>query len=284
MLLSYSAPILIALYSIYNNALVHQNEELGQLSYLQYLSNNFSLLLHPSFILYVLILIGFVYLIFSAKKTLKTTTYNGVLYLCVATNVLYIILSIAGLHPWRIGSKGNISVNFLLIFSLFILFFHVLKRLPKRLRYAKLLTALFFPVFIIAGYNRFLFPKHSESPYPKQDMHSNSTYRFDKIDRTRHRRIFVESWESPYIRYEFEYGKLKHLSSIYPSHFTFGTGVPHYHFPKNRKEAVRIIPPPSMDELMEYDLIISSELFDWSHHHHQHWKLIEGTHNFWEKK
>jgi hypothetical protein len=263
---------------------VHQNEELGQLSYLQYISNNFSLLMHPSFILYVLILAGFVFLILTSKRTLKTTNYNGVLYLCVATNVLYIILSIAGLHPWRIGSKGNISVNFLLIFSLFILFFHVLKRLPKRLRYAKLLIALCFPVFIIAGYNRFLFPKHSESPYPRQDMHSNTTYRFDKLDTTKHRRIFVESWESPYIRYEFEYGHLRHLSSIYPSRFTFGTGVPHYLFPAKKGEVRKLIPPPSMDELQQYDLIISSELYDWSHHHHQHWQLIKGTHNFWEKR
>lgn len=284
LLVAYCTPIFITLIAIYNNALFHQNKHLGQLTYLQYISNNWSLLYQPINLAYFSLLTGLTVLQVKQKDWLKTEAYNSLLFLCLFSNVLYIILSAAGLHPWRIGSKGNISVNFLLIVCVFVMILHVLKNMPKSLRYTKLITALCFPAFIIYGYNRYLFPKHSESPYPRQDMHSNTTYRFDKLDTAKHRRIFVESWESPYIRYEFEYGKMKHLSSIYPSRFTFGTGVPHYLFPKKIGEERKLIPPPSMDELQQYDLIISSELYDWSHHHHQHWQLIKDTHNFWEKK
>lgn len=284
LLISYCTPIFITLVAIYHNALVHQNKHLGQLSYLQYISNNWSLLYRPINLAYFSLLAGIAILLIKQKDWLKTNAYSSLLFLCLFSNVLYIVLSAAGLHPWRIGSKGNISVNFLLILCVFVMILHVLKNMPKQLRYAKLITALCFPAFIIYGYNSYLFPKHSESPYPRQDMHSNTTYRFDKLDMTKHRRIFVESWESPYIRYEFEYGHLKHLSSIYPSRFTFGTGVPHYLFPTKKGEVTKLIPPPSMDELQQYDLIISSELYDWSHHHHQHWQLIKGTHNFWEKR
>ncbi len=277
-------PLLTTQFSIYHNALKHQNLHLGQLSYLQYLSNNWSYLIRPLNLLYMLVLLGLLFISIKQNKWLKTDAYRHLLYLCLSANALYIILSALGLHPWRIGSKGNISVNFLVLFSVFVLVIHFIKRLPKQLRLMKLTVVLICPVFIIVGYNRYLFPKHSESPYPRHDMHVSTAYHFEKIDSVKHQRIFVESWESPYVRYEFEYGNLKHLKHLYPERFTFGTGLPHYHFPKKRGQAITIDPPPTMDELLKYDLIISSELFDWSHHHNQHWQLIPGTKNFWEKR
>lgn len=278
------SPLLCTLFSIYHNALKYQNLHLGQLSYLQYLSNNWSYVFRPLNLLYFATLLILLLVYIYRKQFLKSEQFKALLYLCLSTNFLYIALSVLGLHPWRIGSKGNISVNFLVIVSIFMLGLFILKKVPKSLRVSKLIFALLCPIFIIYGYNRYLFPKHSESQYPQHDMHSSTAYHFEKIDSMKHRRIFVESWESPYIRYEFEYGKLRHMKHLYPSRFTFGSGIPHYHFPKKKGQPISIEPPPSMDELLMYDLIISSELFDWSRSNNQHWRLIEGTKNFWEKK
>jgi len=277
-------PLFSTLFAIYHNALKHQNLHLGQLSYLQYLNNNWSYLLRPLNLVYLLALLFLMMVFIKRKQWIKSNQFEALLFVCLSANILYLVLSALGLHPWRIGSKGNISVYYLMIVCMFVLGIFYLKRLPKSLRLSKLFFALICPIFIIYGYNRYLFPKHSESPYPRHDMHSSTAYHFEKIDSIKHQKIFVESWESPYLRYEFEYGKLRHMQHLYPSRFTFGNGMPHYDFPKKRGQPVTIDPPPVMDEMLMYDLIISSELFNWSHANNQHWQLIEGTKNFWERK
>ena len=79
-------------------------------------------------------------------------------------------------------------------------------------------------------------------------------------------RIYIDSWESPCIRYLLEYGELQSKNGgIYPDRFTFG---------KNRKV--------KMNDLIEYDLIIGSVLV--RNGFNDNWKLIDGSTKIFEKK
>lgn len=100
----------------------------------------------------------------------------------------------------------------------------------------------------------------SKEPLYTRYYNQNNPYvDIKKIDLINYNHIYVDWWESTSIRYLFEYGELKtKAKNIYPEKFTLE---------KYGREQ------PKMNNLLDYDLIITSNLFQLGFN--DKWKLIE---------
>jgi len=279
---AYGFPVLISVALIYVFALSHQNSDLEQLQYLQYLNNNPSVLLQPVNLCYLLLLLSITPFLLVKKLREKTLKYRTLIAICVILHVLYLSISLIGIYPWRVGSKSNLSINLLLLFTLFIVAIDYIQS-KEWMSSFSLAAVVIIAVDTVYGYNRFLYPKHDYSIYPAQDMHINTHYDFNQIENSKHHKIFVESWEAPFIRYDYEYGKHKtNEHHFYPDRFVLQKGIPHPHFTKPESLESYQKRIPKMDQLKGIDCIISSELYDWSKHDHTKWHKVSGCDNLWE--
>ena len=285
LLAAYTVPLLLALSYIYVFAFVPQNTGFGQLGYLQYLKGRPGLLFKPANLLYMLALGGFGLLYLYRHKFPAIKPFRSLLFLTLGVNALFILLSFLGMHPWHIGSKGCFSMTLPVLLCLALITGHLLNRLFSAKPYTVYIAIVLLCVVLIAGKNNTLLPKRGDSPYPKYDMISNAVFNFEKTDFKVFRKIYVECWESPYIRYLFEYGSLKnHIDKPYPLQFTLGKGIPHIHYTNQDSIKAWHERTPSMDALQNHDLIVASRLFDWSKTRNSGWKRMDGTDNFWMKR
>lgn len=283
-LLAIGLPVAIGFAVIYLVSLRFQNPELNQLSYLQYLKNRPGLLIRPVNVLYLLSLVIFGAVLFVPRLRLKFGHLEPLLAMCIGANLIFILVSFLGFYPWRIGSKGNLSVNYLFLLSLLALLLEWLRNNVKyhNLAYVSIVAGIGFTMFW--GFNGYLLPKKVNSAYPLQDMHCNTPYDFNIIGSPSIRKVFVECWENPYIRYAYEHGHLKDRSKgIYPDKFYLQKGVPHHNFPNRDSILAWRSQVPEMNDLKGYDLVISSELFDWSKKGNDQWHRVEGTVNLWRR-
>jgi len=114
---------------------------------------------------------------------------------------------------------------------------------------------------------------------------------FLKTDISDYDRIYVDRWESPSIRYLLEYGIFStKMKDIYPEKFTFGKYIPHSEYIllgegdgyKALKEFYEV--QPKMNDISDYDLLITPELYVYSEGQNDNWTLLSGTTNFYIKK
>jgi len=118
-----------------------------------------------------------------------------------------------------------------------------------------------------------------DSLFPK--LHQNNTYsNFAIIDISQFNRIYVDRWESPCIRYLFEYGKLKtKKEGLYPDKFTFGKLFRHGFYDGKLSLEDFYKTQPKMNDYLDYDLLITPELFRVGNN--DKWTLINNTTNFY---
>lgn len=279
---AYALPISIGIAYIYLFALRYQNSGLEQLKYLQYLSNDPTVLFRPINAAYLILVFGLIPFVVVPKLRQLTVKYRTLIMICLILHALYLTLSLIGIYPWRVGSKSNLSINLLLLFTIYILAADFIKRkewVPVMMSF----SLIVFGAATVTGFNRYLYPKHDNSIYPLQDMHANTHYDFDQIETEKHHKIFVESWENPFIRYEYEYGRHKaNTHQFYPNRFYLQKGVPHPHFTKPESLESFQKKLPKMNQLKGFDLIISSDLYDWSKSNNNHWHKVSGSDNMWE--
>lgn len=284
-LLSFGIPLLFSLVYIYLFAFRFQNSDLKQLSYLQYLNANPFVIFKPLNLLYIGSIVLYTILFFYRNKFELIQKHESLLYLCIGANLLFVVLSLLGLHPWRIGAKGNISMVLLNLVCVSAFLAESIKKLFESkplIQYPFLIIIAF---WIFTQRNSSLYPKHGDSTYPTHDLNSNAHFHFNKINLSNYHKIYVENWESPYIRYAFEHGDMKHeLGKSYPSQFTLAKGILHHHYTDKDYMLAWIEELPYMDDLMNYDLLISSKLFGWTKSHNSNWKTIDSCNNFWIHK
>ncbi len=273
---AYALPLLISLAYIFIFSFRYQNDSHDQLPYLQFLSNNPLVLFRPFNFLFI-VSIGLCTLLFFARKRYQILNkYAPLLFVAIGVNVLFIVLSLMGIHPWRIA-KSCISMVILILLCFSFLFGKLLRKMFNLNESVKYYTLAILSVFVV--YER------NDTLYPRFDQDTNICFGCKKIDMSTYPKIYVECWEAPCIRYLFEYGSMKNeLGKSYPKQFTFAKGVLHSNYSVKDSMIAWSSRAIKMDELTEYDLIITSKLWDWSSKNHDKWKLMANTTNLWIKR
>jgi hypothetical protein len=109
---------------------------------------------------------------------------------------------------------------------------------------------------------------------------------FNKVNLSNYKMIYVDLWETPYVKYLFEYGAMsKEKGKSYPSQFTvhiwssdlFENKV---HINDFNEKGYKML--PRMNQLMDYDLLITPYLYNLGDN--DKWKKMEGAPEFYIKK
>lgn len=271
----YSLPIIVTLIYIYSFALVFQNKNIEPITYLPYISSNKSILIAPMNFIFLCLLVLVMILFFLKNKYLIIKKYEMLLFLTISVNVLFIILSSLGKYPWNPFEIRCISlfIVMLLCFTAFI--GELINPLFKNTKYFKYYFSVSVLIFTLYLRNEHILFIRG---------HQNNTYDNFKITRIAdHERIFVESWESPSVRFLFEYGKLNNIKKgVYPDNFTFMKGIKHSYNDGNISHDIFFKTQPKMNDLLQYDLIITPVLYKLGDN--DKWTLLNGTTNFYIKK
>ena len=233
-LIVYSAPLLISVLGIYFITMRHQNPGVSQLGYLPYLNTNLLILLETTSILYIaFIFVGIVLLWFSRSVEILNR-YKGVLFLYVSVNLLFILLSFLGLHPWDPTSMRNISM----VTISFLAFVAVMVELLKPLLHEKSISKYYILgialiATLYANKDNLTLSLHEEFNFYEDVIELD----FDQYDE-----IYVDWMGSSYIRYLFEYGVFRNQAEgVYPDKFSLQTFSQHH-----------VLLLPSVDEYAEW--------------------------------
>lgn len=255
----YSIPLLATLFYIYFFAIIFQNKNIEPISYLPYLSNNLNILFQPFNLLFLGVLFLLIISYFFKERYDIIKKYEMLLFVTITANILFIILSFLGMHPWTVYSTRCISLFLLVALCLSVFTGEYLKYLfTKKTFLINYINSAFLVFVSIAIYILYL---SKEPLYVRYYNHNNPYIDIVKTDLTNYNHIYVDWYEASCIRYLFEYGDLKaQAKNMYPEKFTFG---------KYGGEQ------PKMNNLLDYDLIITSDLHKVGFN--DKWKLNDGA-------
>lgn len=242
-LFAYSTPLLITVVGIYLYSMSIQNKSAEQLGYLPYLSSFKQLLFGFDQRYTIMFVIAIVFLCLR-KRVPLFSKYSMTLSYVISINVLCAILSILDMHPWGMISRCvAFWLPLITIISIIIVDYALSLKIMQYRR-----VALFLFVIAICGLSfrrtyKFNHAKHSnESTY----VIANSLSQFN--------RICVDRWDSPAIRYLYEYGVKSKNRDGYPEKFTFLKDRRHG-FYEGKSD---IVPELYKDlSLSEFDLLIA---------------------------
>lgn len=196
------------------------------------------------------------------------------LFVASSINILFIILSLLGKYPWCPFSNRCISFFLITLLCVAAFWGELIIRVFKSsdvLKYFLIVSVLIFTLYL-----------RKDSLFIRQNQ-NNTSYNFVKTSIVDYNRIYVDRWESPCIRYLFEYGKLKtKKKGVYPDKFTFGKYGRHGFFNGKVSLVDFYTTQPKMNDYLEYDLLITPELYKQGYN--DKWTLINETTNFYIKK
>ncbi|RYF89780.1 MAG: hypothetical protein EOO03_05205 [Chitinophagaceae bacterium] len=289
-LAAYGLPLLAMLQFIYFNALVYQNTNIAPLIYIPYLRDSPELLLKPQALLYMGLMFLLVLALLLRNRYPIIKKYNGLLVISLGVNLLFMLLSFLGMHPWvpafSFRSNRCISMITLMVLCFAALMGEILLAIfnkPGGRKYYALPLAL---AAIFAIRWQALLPRF----IPLGIKETESSYAIDnnvQIDFVNHpiadrQKIYVDWGNSPFTKYWYEYGPFKgEVGRGYPGKFKFTKTGRHGFYEGAADVDFFKRTKPQADSLQwnAYDLIIAGEAPDAAT-----WKLMPGTNNFWIKK
>jgi len=282
MALFFSMPMIISLSAIYFLTMRYQNPELSTLSYLPYISQKPRLIFHNSSLVHFFYL-ALIFWSFVMTKNYETRNkYRGLVFITLSTNFLFVVLSALGFHPWSADTTRCISMIVLVVLSFSAIFseviFHICSKAPKALFIILAFVALRFVVLYKGDYK---LSRHRDNAYT-EFLSVKDNLKDDE------HRVYVDRWESPCIRYQFEYGLLGGCN-LYPEQLTFekkykhgyntSDNIPHMSLDEwyNKTQ-------PNMNDLLEYDLLICPELYSYRNHDYDLWEAVDAGEKVFIKK
>lgn len=203
--LVYGCPLLIMVLAIMAITLQYQNSSVEKVSYLHYLSDDFSLYHGKLFLFYI---INIIIVLTEYRRCHHISQLQLISLICPS---IFIILSILGLYPWdSIRTMSVIVITFLN----FVVF--VYNRFPNK-EYIKI--AIICGVMISIG---------GTHPINKTEYNKYLSF-INMISRTP-QKIYVDDWFSPSVRYHYEYGDYHDRSKKdrYPQAFIFQKWTPNH--------------------------------------------------------
>lgn len=200
--------------------------------------------------------------------------YRIVFIFTLIVNGVFLILSFFNKYPWVPFGRHCLSMSlFTIICYLFIFgeIYYLMKTIWKNS--SRIVLSIILIVTVILRFN-VLKLKHLPNTYTN----------FINVDISEFKQIYVDRWESPCIRYLFEYGSLKNNSQKYgyPEKLTFAKYDRHGWYDEKIILTDYYKFGEKMNDLLEYDLLIVPELVGYGSN--DKWVLIDGTSNFYVKK
>lgn len=248
----YALPLICSLCYIYFFAMRFQNPDVLALGYLPYLSENPNQLKWDDNFKYILLIVFLTYLWICSYKNKYLSKYSILLYMVVGVNISFIILSLLGMHPWAIDSTRCISMISLVIVTLTAFLAELINVIDEKIN-VKWVVLLVFVLYFGNSYRKAFKPKQNLYTFLQE-------VEFDE------KSVYSDRWASPSIRYLIEYGELKNHVPSYPNSFRFATGEKHCQNKEKRltrKEWYQET-QPDLDELINYDILIIPELYEYS--------------------
>jgi hypothetical protein len=263
----FALPLLVTVAAIYLGSMRYQNATAQPLEYLPYLRTNPRILLERSNALFTIGLTVLAVLVARRGAFPRLARYQPMFVVVLASMSLFVLLSVAGYHPWAPMQNKSISVHVLAMLCVAVLGAALLQAAGPR---GTALTAIATMLLVAALWPRLLF-------YGPERPSSYVFYQDARVPKNA--RIFVDKWESPSTRYLFEYGDGPFRSKYrYPQNFKFEKGLPHTK--RWTPEWDRV--DRHMNELLEYDLLVAPDLA--SKGNNDEWMLLPGTTDFYVKK
>lgn len=273
----YSVPIFITLIGLYFLALRWQNPGLQALSYLPYLSKKPRLLIKSPNVSLLLKLLLILWIIVLVRGSSLYSKYIGLVYVTLATNALFLLLSVLGMHPWDSGTTRCISMMVLVLVSLIALLNELLSHFSRKIDIKYML--------LVAILLQYVYPelKNEKSSIK---CRTNSLIEIQKIPYNKDARIYVDRWESPCMRYQFEYGAMKGRYE-YPENFVFAKMYKHGFVKKGEKKISKdeyYQSQPNLNDLLSFDVLIVPELYRNKPENCDKWESVNGNDCVWYKK
>lgn len=270
----YVLPLFITLGLVYVLSMRLQNPNLSALSYLPYLSSNIKLLFRTESLWLFFDLAIILWVTFINRNAEFIKPYVGLVYVTLVTNVTFLVISFLGLHPWSAETTRCISMITLVYISLSAILGMILKYAISKV------NIQFFLIGIVGLL--FLSLYRSDVSESKERQNALTNYLQLNLDSAY---VYVDRWESPCMRYQFEYGSLQGYAT-YPSHFTFEKYVSH------RLDSLDNFPTlqefyntqPNLDEIEQFNILIVPELYKFKGGTPNLWNSVNNQNQVWIRK
>lgn len=266
----YSLPLFASLAYIYFFAFRIQNPKIDKLIYLSYLIDDWRLLYKPiSNFLYLLFVIFLVFaFVISLKRKSIFYKYQALLFVTVASNLSFILLSFLGKYPWEPLTNYGLPYFIITLLCFSSLLGEILVYFlttPSSYKYISVLVVVLLSLYI----------RKDGMVRKNPDSYLSC---IGNIDYKNINAIYIDRWANPEVRFLFEYGVLKPLEiGNYPKKFTFQK-IPAHNLllDISPDEWTRL--QPKMNNLIEYDLLIIPQL-ESSGELNNNWTLFDGCKN-----
>lgn len=283
----YALPILLTLVFVYFLSLRYQNPGLEELDYVDYISSKPSILLKNSNLLLLFKLALIMWLCVKIRGTQLFNKYIGLVYVTIVTHCLFFILSALGKHPWGAIESRCVAMATLIIVSTMAFWSELLNYVQNRIdiKYVVLLFIIFH--YINPQYVNPLLKSSLENNELDYGEEGQMLADFQELHCNNNVKVFVDRWGSPSIRYQFEYGVLKGQYN-YPDNFVFDKGGKHGiqgdDMARNHSKRERYRYKKSMNDMMEFDVLIAKEYYMFHPENSDRWESVKGHECVWYKK
>jgi hypothetical protein len=250
---AYALPLIVTVGCIYYFSLRIQNPGVNRMFYLTYLDASPGVLLQSKNLLYLFALVIILFLLLLSNRYPLLKRYQLLLFSAFTINAIFLILSLAGKHPWNPFSAACVSMFLVTVICIAALFAAL--ALPFfRSTYAKRFYFAFavLPVMIVL-----LLGFYTSTPR-ERTFASRLGFYYSGLDRFQN--MYVDAWESPSIRYMFEYGEYKrNAKGVYPDHFTFEKYGRHNISPGSNHPSLSFgAQPEELPKYRQYNALVGS--------------------------
>lgn len=208
----YSVPLLLMILLIYKKMLLFQNPKIEALCYVKSLYEDKSLYFNRYSIMYYGLL--FLYLI----RTVKAKPIGNLHKITLIVTSVFFFLSSFNLYPW--DYFRTISVTFLLVFTILIEVFKVIRNKGYMITISYALALIIIPIEMMR--EKYKDNEHNNEPIEEL---------ISLLDKTsfHNKKILIHKSFSPDVRYLYEYGILKSRKEKdgYPNNFLILKGGKH---------------------------------------------------------
>ena len=260
--IAYGFPLLLFVAIEYFTSFQFQTSGGSKCFYMKYLCDNPKMLLWDTGLPFMLNLFVIFFLWLNRKRSL-IAKHESLLFITLATNLIFIILSYLGLHPWTPDYKHCLSMIMLVFICNIVCFAEFCSFVSD---YVNVKWFVLILVLFMFGTNV------QNIKALKRNEDSNSLVELRNMNLSSFDKIYCDRWESPCLRYQYEYGSLKDKKDSDYHKYYFQTMLKHSIYTKGNAKSEWYSRQPDLNDLLEYDMLIVPELSRYRVGNQDKWK------------